>query len=267
MKILVKILLIVLWTATASGIVLLMSFSNVKHNLKPVHLITCSVDFQGKQPLFSEKDILAEINQKFGKMTKKSIGDMDVEAISKLIQKNPYLESSNVKLTVDGSIQITAKQNIPIIRYISATGNQVYISETGFIMPVNLSFPYKTIIATGKPENMIPVGKCILSITGVKTTGQNQITKSLIELHYLAKIITHDTVLNALIEQVSLNDQNKFLLATKAGSHEIFLGDTTFAAEKLDNLKYFYKYGLVKTGWKKYNRLNLEYRNQIVCTK
>ena len=73
--------------------------------------------------------------------------------------------------------------------------------------------------------------------------------------------------MKALIEQVYVTTTGKIQLVTKAGSHIVYLGDTSFAAEKLENLKYFYKYGLVKTGWNKYRRLNLEYKNQIVCTK
>jgi cell division protein FtsQ len=83
----------------------------------------------------------------------------------------------------------------------------------------------------------------------------------------LAAIIIADSTLNALIEQIYVLSNGKIQLVTKAGSHLVQFGDTTDAAEKLENLKYFYKYGLVKTGWNKYGKINLEFKNQIVCTK
>ena len=91
--------------------------------------------------------------------------------------------------------------------------------------------------------------------------------QNLYDLHKMAEIITADSTLNALIEQIYITSKGKIQLVTKVGSHIVYFGDTTDAAEKLENLKYFYKYGLVKTGWNKYSKINLEYKNQIVCTK
>jgi cell division protein FtsQ len=91
--------------------------------------------------------------------------------------------------------------------------------------------------------------------------------KNLYDIHLLAEIINSDSTLKALIEQVYVTGSGKIQLVTKAGSHVVYMGDTTDAAEKLENLKHFYKYGLVKTGWNKYKKVNLEYKNQIVCTK
>lgn len=266
MKLLLKIALICLWIAIAAGVVAMMGFSNQVHSSKKCRNIICQIDYKGVQPLMNGNELVAEINKKYGKPQAIALGTADIEGISKIVKNNPYLENTDVKLTIEGDIMIYAEQSIPVIRYFSMDGKQQYISSNGKIMPVRLNYPLKSLIATGSIENPLPVGKSIYSVPDSNQTLKSR-TESLYNIHYLAKIITSDTVLNALIEQVNILPQGKIQLATKAGSHTIYFGDTLYAAEKLENLKYFYKYGLVKTGWNKYKKLNLEYKNQIVCTK
>lgn len=266
MKILVKILLIILWIAIAAGVVVMMSFANVTHQVKKCRGITCTIDYKGVQPLMSGNELIADINRKFGKPQSKTLGEIDIAGITALVAKNPYLENTDVLLTVEGEILIKADQCIPLIRYFTPAGQQHYIDHNGRIMPVDAEYPYKALIATGHIESPLKDGKNIFSVSDSNYKLRNQL-KSLYDLHTLAGIIVTDTTLNALIEQIYVLPNGKIQLVTKAGSHLVLFGDTTDAAEKLENLKYFYKYGLVKTGWNKYGKINLEYKNQIVCTK
>ncbi len=57
-------------------------------------------------------------------------------------------------------------------------------------------------------------------------------------------------------------------LIPRAGDHIIVLGglDGTERA-RLANLRLFYEQGLWHEGWSAYDRINIKYRNQIVCTK
>jgi cell division protein FtsQ len=214
----------------------------------------------------SGKDLITEICNKFGKPQSTTIGEADIEGIKAFVRKNPYLENADVKLTLEGDIMIKADQCIPVIRYISTNGLHHYIDRNGRIMPVSQNYPYKILIATGQIESPLRDGKSIFGIPDSNQVLRNQL-RSLYDLHLLAGIINADTTLRALIEQINVDPYGKIQMVTKAGSHIIYLGDTTDASEKLENLKCFYKYGLVKTGWNKYGKLNLEYKNQIVCTK
>lgn len=266
MKILVKIVLITLWIVIAAGVVVMMSFANEKHEVKQCRGITCRIDYRGVQPLMSGNDLIAEINKKFGKLQSKTIGDVDIAEIATLVKRNPYLENSDVLVTVEGDILIRADQCIPLIRYYSSAGYPHYIDKNGRIMPANPAFPYKVLIASGQIESPLNDGRNIFSVSDSNFLLKAKL-KNLYDIHLLAGIINTDSTLKALIEQVYITSNGNIQLVTKAGSHIVYMGDTTDAAEKLENLKYFYKYGLVKTGWNKYQKVNLEYKNQIVCTK
>jgi cell division protein FtsQ len=266
MKIVVKILLITLWIAIAAGVVVMMSFANETHQVKQCRGITCRIDYRGAQPLMSGNDLIAAITKNFGKPQSKTIGEIDIAGINAFVRENPYLENTDAMLTVEGDLLIKADQCIPIIRYYSFAGYPHYIDKKGRIMPVNPSYPYKVLIASGQIESPIQDGRSIFSVSDSSHLLKAKL-KNLYDIHLLAGIINADSTLKALIEQVYITSNGNIQLVTKAGSHVVYLGDTTDAAEKLENLKYFYKYGLVKTGWNKYGKLNLEYKNQIVCTK
>ncbi len=266
MKILVKILLITLWIAIAAGVVVIMSFANETHEIKQCKGITCRIDYRGVQPLMSGNDLIAEITKKYGKLQSKTIGEVDIPGIAQLVKKNPYLENTDVLVTVEGDILIRGDQCIPLIRYYSSAGYPHYIDRNGRIMPVNTAYPYKVLIASGQIESPMKDGKNIFSVSDSNQLLRSKL-KNLYDIHLLAGIINNDNTLKALIEQVYVTSSGKIQLVTKAGTHIVYMGDTTDAVEKLENLKYFYKYGLVKTGWNKYQKVNLEYKNQIVCTK
>jgi cell division protein FtsQ len=51
------------------------------------------------------------------------------------------------------------------------------------------------------------------------------------------------------------------------GDHLVYLGKLENFEDKLARLKEFYKKGLNRVGWNKYSRINLEFNNQIICTK
>jgi cell division protein FtsQ len=266
MKLLVKISLIVLWIAIAAGVVVMMGFANESHKEKLCRGVVCRIDYRDSQPLLTGYDLITEINKRFGKPQTQTLAEIDLAGISAFIRRNPNLENTDVLLSIEGDLLIRADQCTPIIKYFTPDGLQHYIDRKGRIMPVNPWYPYKALIANGQIENPLKDGKNIFSVpeTSKKLRAQLQ---SLYDLHQMAEIITADSILSALIEQIYITSKGKIQLVTKVGSHVVYFGDITDAAEKLENLKYFYKYGLTKTGWNKYSKINLEYKNQIVCTK
>jgi len=266
MKILVKILLITLWIAIAAGVVVMMGFANETHKEKQCRGITCRIDYRGSQPLISGNDLIAQIIKKFGKPQTQTIGEVDITGITAFLKNNPYLENTDVLITVEGDVMLKADQCMAVIRYYTPEGQQHYLDRNGRIMPVNAAYPYKTLIASGSIDSPLKDGKNIYSVSDSNKVLRGEL-KSLYDIHLLAGIISADSTLKALIEQVYITNNGKIQLVTKAGSHIVYIGDTTDAAEKLENLMSFYKHGLVKTGWNKYAKLNLEYKNQIVCTK
>ena len=59
----------------------------------------------------------------------------------------------------------------------------------------------------------------------------------------------------------------KIVLVPRIGNHIIEIGKADNLEKKLAKLEEFYKEGLSKVGWNKYNKINIEFDKQVICTK
>ncbi|HKK61967.1 MAG TPA: hypothetical protein VJ951_05375, partial [Bacteroidales bacterium] len=69
------------------------------------------------------------------------------------------------------------------------------------------------------------------------------------------------------IVQVYRAKNGDFEIIPRVGAHQIIFGSMQNYKEKLEQLKLLYDQGLKKYGWNRYDKINLKYSNQIICTK
>lgn len=266
MKIFLKILLIVLWVSLAAGAVVLMGFSNRNHEVRPCAGLDIRMDVEGHDPLLTESDLRKQLVARFGAFDKKTIDEINLEELIRFLRKNPSLDQVDAHMSIEGKLIIETRQCRPLVRLISASGQNLYMDIHGKILPANPAYPVRVVVANGAYVVPVKVGKSIFPDTDSKEKPAQK-NSTLAAIHSLAGMMASDSVLNALIEQIYIKPDGSIRLATKAGLHSIEFGDTSNAAEKFENLKTFYKYGLPRTGWQKYKVINLMYKNQVVCTK
>ena len=72
---------------------------------------------------------------------------------------------------------------------------------------------------------------------------------------------------DAQIEQIYVREDQKIELIPRVGDAVIILGKLDNYAEKLDNLYHLYQKGFNVMGWNHYSTIDLQYKNQIVCTR
>jgi cell division protein FtsQ len=69
---------------------------------------------------------------------------------------------------------------------------------------------------------------------------------------------------NAQIAQLDIDSKTRVTLYPQVGDERIEFGKPDNMEGKFRKLMIFYKEILPRTGWNKYNRVNLEYEGQIV---
>jgi cell division protein FtsQ len=67
--------------------------------------------------------------------------------------------------------------------------------------------------------------------------------------------------------QLNVLNDGTLELVPRVGNHIVYLGTPTGIDKKLERLRKFYKYGLSHAGWDRYERINVEFDNQIICKK
>jgi cell division protein FtsQ len=87
------------------------------------------------------------------------------------------------------------------------------------------------------------------------------------DLYKTAQYIKSDTLWDAQIEQIVVDQKNDIELIPRVGNQRIVLGNADSLEKKMKNLLLFYKKAMPQVGWDTYKTINIKYTNQIVCEK
>ncbi|MFD2147833.1 hypothetical protein [Mucilaginibacter antarcticus] len=79
--------------------------------------------------------------------------------------------------------------------------------------------------------------------------------------------ITADSLWNAQISQVYVNQKHEIELIPRVGNQRILLGTADSIDVKFHNLLAFYKQALPQVGWDAYKQINITYANQVIGVK
>ncbi|HUV01595.1 MAG TPA: hypothetical protein VMW32_11580, partial [Bacteroidales bacterium] len=96
------------------------------------------------------------------------------------------------------------------------------------------------------------------------TAIKNSILK---DIYHLVKYIRNDNFWSAQIDQIYVDSNDEIDLVPRVGNHMIHLGTAENVDGKLRNLATFYEKVLPEVGWNKYSKINLAFKDQIVCKK
>ncbi|MDR2056970.1 MAG: cell division protein FtsQ [Dysgonamonadaceae bacterium] len=192
----------------------------------------------------TEKDINRLLQQSGLDPVGKNLSEINTDRIEAALEANDLIRRAECYKTAAGSVKLKIYQRTPLLRVIANKGNY-YIDTEGKKMPVPANFSAYVPVATGFIEDDF-----------ART-----------ELFHFALFLQKNKFWNAQIEQIHVTPVRDIELTPRVGSHQIILGKIEDHRENLDKLKLFYKEGLSKVGWNKYSKINLKYKNQIVCTK
>jgi len=164
--------------------------------------------------------------------------------IEDVLLKNPFIAKAECYKTQNGHVAIELQQRNPVLHVMASSGEQYYIDEEGVILPPS-RYGGNLLLVTGSLNkkyalaNLLPVALHVID----NRFWQEQIE----QLHVLA---------DGTLEMVP-----------RVGDHVVYLGTPGDIPKKLERLRKFYKYGLNHAGWNRYQRISVEFDNQIVCKR
>jgi len=241
------------WIICLGGIVTLMSFIEVKKHT--VHCTNIKILIPGADNFIEREEIDAILKQSEGQLIGRSLEGINLNAIEQKIKANPYIALSTVYADMDGVIHIEISQRQPLLRIINAGGQDYYIDRNGLKMPVSPNFTANVLVANGH----------ILEHFSGKV--DTLITKMAADLYKTALFLKKDTLWDAQIEQIFVNDKDDIELVPRVGDQRIILGTADSLETKMTNLLAFYKKAMPQMGWDTYKTINVKYSNQIVCER
>ncbi len=257
-----KILNISAWIIFAITIVITLSFVNNSKNEMLLKKAIVNIDYETENRFVSEQDILNQIIKQNDTISNK-IKDFNILAIEKKLNNNAAIQKAQVYKTIDGKIVADIKQRRPIARIFS-NNESYYIDEKGKLMPLSTKYTARVLVVNGNIKESFAKNY----LYNLNYLPDSIASKTLLDdIYKIAEYIDKSKFWKSQIEQMYVNKDLEFDLIPKVGNHKIVFGRAKDIDEKFNKLMVFYKKGLKKTGWNEYSKINLKYKNQVVCTK
>jgi cell division protein FtsQ len=266
MKKIVKILLIIFWVLMVAGAGTLVGFVEAEHYSRPCKRVEIRIDYGAADVLITKKEIDSLLLKTAGMLNGKPLGYINTGAIEKAIRNQSYVAKVSVYENNEGTLFIDIRQREPLLRIINNKYESFYIDESGALLPVNPDFSARVLVANGNIDDSY-IKNPNYRINILALSDSVFYDSLMTNLYKLTMYITHDKFMKAQIAQIYVNEFREFELIPRIGNHVILLGKAEDLEEKFKKLYAFYRFGLNKIGWNKYNVINIKYKNQVVCSK
>ena len=211
--------------------------SNLKNNKRSISEVSVSIN--PNTNYFVSVDSIKKLVLKYIDKSKDSI---TISLIEQELDKNTYVEKSQVFKTVGQKLNVNINQKEPIARLIT--------KDSVFYLDRNTNFMSLSKLQSVK----VPIVFGFDSET---------------DLEYLTKIsllIKEDSFLESNISQILVNDNN-ISLKLRGYQASILIGEKIKLKNKIKNLKAFYIRAYEENNLNSYKELNLQFDNQVVAVK
>jgi cell division protein FtsQ len=241
------------WVVSLGGLIVLMSFIELKK--AEVVCKDVKIYIPGNQ-YFIDKD---EVDNILGVSSHMLIGrkmeNINIHDLENRLKANPFIESAKVYADMDGVICIDISQRQPILRVMNQFDQDFYVDQHGLKIPLSANFTARVLAANGFIEE--PFGE---KVDTMRTALLKDIFKTV-------KFIRSDSLWDAQVAQIYVNQNHEIELIPRVGNQRILLGNADSLAVKFHNLRVFYKQALPMVGWNAYKMINIKYANQVIGIK
>jgi cell division protein FtsQ len=247
-----RILIAVSIAGSLGGILFILIAANRHQQQIPVKKFNVAIDFTKALFFVSEDDVQTEFNNLFPDSAKRNIRNINLNALEKLIESNPFVANAEVYADMKGEVFAEIVQKEPLLRVINNNGVSYYLDINGKKMPVSDNFTARVPVATGYIEN-----------TG--NIERDSILQK--QLFDVISFIRKDTFLLALCEQIDVDDKGEMEVIPKLSMHRFLIGDAADLEGKFKRMKIFYNEIMKSDTVSSFTFVNLKFKNQIVCAK
>ncbi len=256
---------ILVWSLVIAYIAVAMSFVKERRNQILCHDIKVTILDSLHNGFITENDIKDLFHETDMNVIGTPVTSINTKTLERKLKQYASVKNSEVYVTLEGDIRVDIDQRNPIVRVINKRGQSYYIDQERTIMPLSSKYSSHVLVANGNIVEHYEVNRTReIYCSKDENWEKNHLICDLFEL---CKFIYEDDFWRAQIEQVYVNDDYEFELIPRVGAHIIYFGGIDDYEKKFRNLRAFYLQGLNNVGWNIYDKINIKFDNQVICTK
>ena len=207
---------------------------NSKRNINDI-----IIDFESTNKLFITQDsILKLLPTNFSE--KKSV---NINYLESLVNSNGFIKNSEVYISIEGDLIIEVQQRNPIGRIISDNAT-FYIDDESKIMTTSKIYSSRVPVVFNYDES----------------SSQKRI-------YQMCDLIDSDEFLKKKVTRINFLKNNYITLNFRDHDFDLVIGEYKNIKKKVKNFKAFYQGAVGNESIDKYSKINLQFENQVVCSK
>ena len=215
---------------------------------------------------FVSKDVVLDMLADEGVVIDSTVkvSELNFARIESLINRNVYVEETQVFGDFKGNIFLEIKQRDPIVRVMTEDSASFYLDGNMKVMPLCNYYTADMLVLSGHLKS-----ECFYASDTVDNYNVNNDKNSLNidDICKFVKYLQSDELWRNQITQVYVTASNEVELVPRVGNHIILLGGLDDYETKMNKLEAMYYEGFDITGWGIYSLINLKYNDQVICKR
>jgi cell division protein FtsQ len=241
------------WAVTLAGLLALIAFAERKHGDIVCKDIVVKLDNVQENHFMNEIDALQIVEAGQPNLRGKKFSAINLKQFETQLLRNKHVKDAELFRDLKGNLIVNVQLRRPIARLVQDDGPDAYIAEDGTVMPISDVFTARVMIISGA------FAKTILSHPNLNEFEDGKQLMSMIEY------INDDKFWEAQASQLDINKEGKVFIIPQITDQVVEFGKPENIEDKFFKLKVFYKKILPQMGWNKYERVNIEYKGQVVA--
>ncbi|MGE9312301.1 hypothetical protein ACLOAU_11665 [Niabella sp. CJ426] len=208
--------------------------------------------------LFTSKEQIAELLKAAtkGDIKGQPKSEFNLPVIEDLLEQSAWVYNADLYFDNNNVLHANVTERKPLARVFTNLGTSFYIDEAAKQIPLSDKVSLDLPVFTGYPSKKIMNGADSALVQNVIAT---------------ASFINEDPFWSAQVAQIDINncgaDCWTMSMIPVVGNHKVDLGDGTDIASKFHRLYLFYDQVLKRTGFDKYQKIDVQYNGQVIGVK
>ncbi len=174
-----------------------------------------------------------------------------LDSVERVVESHPIVRNAECCLLPSGRVKLIVTQRLPVIRLLPVWGGCHYLDEDGLPMDIDTR-------RTGVHVMDLPVATGMISMRD---------TVTLSKLYEMALQLHKSPYWNHLIQEIEVDIKGRWTFYPAEGDFDIRFGYPEDFSVKLGAIRSFYEKILPKVPEGYYSHINLEFKDQLICTR
>ena len=241
-----------LWITAGIGTVVLLGAAMQQKNHKVCKEVKIEITGAEEHMFIDEKDVLNILNAS-GDVVGKDIATVALRQLEEELETNAWVKNAELFFDNQQVLMVSIEERQPTARVFTSQGSSFYLDTAGVRLPLSEKVTARVPVFTNFPND-----KKVMSL------GDSLLLKDVIKL---GSFILADSFWMAQIAQVDVQPDATFEIIPVIGDHVVAIGNTDDLENKFNRLYTFYKEAWLQNGMNKYEKLDVQFANQVVAVK